>query len=99
MNECVKSKKPMVFIQIPHFEGVFFGDFNPSNKVETVISILSDSSSSEYGAIFDTYSKVLNREPSIFIKSNEEMVNKYHAFYASNKAHIEALKNPEIWTL
>ncbi|BEN60424.1 hypothetical protein SMKC069_31150 [Serratia marcescens] len=99
MNECVKSKKPMVFIQIPHFEGMFFGDFNPSNKVETVISVLSDSSSPEYGAIFDTYSKVLNREPSIFIKSNEEMVSKYHAFYASNKAQIEALKNPEIWTL
>ncbi|MCW6525934.1 ATP-dependent nuclease [Yersinia ruckeri] len=99
MNECVKSKKPMVFIQIPHFEGMFLGDFNPSNKVETVISILSDNSSPEYGAILEKYSKVLDRDPSIFIKSNEEMLHMYHAFYDSNKAQIEALKNPEIWSI
>ncbi len=98
MNECVKSKRPMVFIQIPHFEGMFLGDFNPSNKVETVISILSDNSSSEYKAILEKYSKVLRRDPSVFIKSNEEMVNMYNAFYDSNKAQIEALKNPEIWS-
>lgn len=98
MNECVKSKNPMVFIQIPHFEGMFLGDFNPSNKVETVISILSDNSSSEYKAILEKYSKVLRRDPSVFIKSNEEMVNMYNAFYDSNKAQIEALKNPEIWS-
>ncbi|EHH7722469.1 AAA family ATPase, partial [Escherichia coli] len=42
MNECSKSKKPMVFIQIPHFEGLFFKNFNPSNKVETVTSVLSN---------------------------------------------------------
>ncbi len=99
MNECIKSKKPMVFIQIPHFEGMFLNDLNPSNKVETVISILSDNLSSEYGAILDKYSRVLNKDPSIFIKSNEEMLDMYHAFYSSNKVQIDALKNPEIWSL
>lgn len=99
MNECVKSKTPMVFIQIPHFEGMFLNDFNPSNKVETVISILSDALSPEYLAIFEKYSRVLNKDPSVFIKSNEEMVGMYHAFYASNKAQIESLKNPEIWSI
>lgn len=99
MNECAKSKKPMVFIQIPHFEGMFLNDFNPSNRVETVISILSDDLSPEYKAILEKYSRVLNKDPSIFIKSNEEMVGMYQAFYASNKVQIEALKNPEIWSL
>ncbi len=99
MNECLKSKSPMVFIQIPHFEGMFFGDFSPSNKVETVISILSDSTSKEYEVILEKYSKVLNRDQSIFIKSNAEMVERYSAFYATNRVQIESLKNPEIWSL
>lgn len=99
MNECRKSKESMVFIQIPHFEGMFLGDFNPSNKVETVISILSDNESPEYNAILDKYSKVLNKDPSIFVKSNEDMVKMYSAFYDMNKTQIEALKNPETWVL
>jgi putative ATP-dependent endonuclease of OLD family len=99
MNACLKSKKPMVFIQIPHFEGMFLGDLNPSNKIETVTSILSDNSSSEYREIFEKYSKVLNKDPSIFIASNEKMVKMYQEFYISNKTEIENLKNPEIWSL
>nr|EIY3942879.1 AAA family ATPase [Escherichia coli] len=99
MNECSKSKKPMVFIQIPHFEGLFFKNFNPSNKVETVTSVLSNNLTPEYKAIFDTYSRILNKDPSVFISSNEKMIDMYHAFYASNKNQIETLKNPEIWIL
>lgn len=99
MNECVKSINPMVFIQIPHFEGAFFGDFNPSNKVGTVISILSDSSSAEYKLILDTYARVLHRDPSVFTNSNEEMVSMYSAFYTSNKAKIDVQKYPEIWAV
>jgi putative ATP-dependent endonuclease of OLD family len=99
MNECLKNKRPMVFIQIPHFEGMFFGDFNPSNKVETVLSILSDNSSYEYRMILEEYSKVLRKEPSAFIKSNEEMMDKYREFYDSNKDKIETLKAHEIWKL
>jgi len=99
MDECLQSKMPMVFIQIPHFEGMFFGDFNPSNKVETVLSVLSDNSSPEYGLILEKYSKVLSKDPSVFIRSNEEMTDMYRDFYVSNKAQIETLKCPEIWIL
>lgn len=99
MNECVKSKTPMVFIQIPHFEGMFFGDFSPSNKVGTVISILSNGPSPEYNLILEKYTKILNRDPSIFVKSNEEMIKMYSAFYVSNRAQIETLKNPETWAI
>lgn len=99
MDECLQSKMPMVFIQIPHFEGMFFGDFNPSNKVETVLSVLSDNSSPEYGLILEKYSKVLNKDPSVFIRSNKEMTDMYREFYVSNQAQIETLKCPEIWIL
>lgn len=99
MDECIKNNKAMVFIQIPHFEGMFFGDFNPSNKVQTVISILSDSSSPEYSLILDNYTKVLTKDPSIFIPSNSVMVDRYEEFYTCNKAKIDSLKNPELWAL
>jgi len=89
----------MVFIQIPHFEGMFFGDYTPSNKVQTVISILSDSTSPEYALILDSYTKVLTKDSSIFTPSNSVMVDRYAAFYTSNKAKIDTLKNPELWVL
>jgi len=99
MEECLKSNNPMVFIQIPHFEGMFFGDYTPSNKVQTVISILSDSTSPEYALILDSYTKVLTKDSSIFTPSNSVMVDRYAAFYTSNKAKIDTLKNPELWVL
>ena len=97
MNECIKSTSPMVFIQIPHFEGMFFGDFSPTNKVGTVISILSKGTSPEYDLILEKYTRILSKDPSVFVKSNEEMIEMYNAFYVANKPRIEALKNPETW--
>lgn len=99
MEECLKSDNPMVFIQIPHFEGMFFDDYTPSNKIQTVISILSDSTSPEYALILDSYTKVLTKDPSIFTPSNHVMLERYSAFYASNKTKIDSLKNPELWVL
>jgi len=99
MNECIKSKNPMVFIQIPHFEGMFFGDFSPSNKVGTVTSVLSEGSSPEYNLILEKYTRILHRDPSVFIRSNEEMVHMYDEFYSSNKERIDGLSNPEIWVV
>lgn len=55
-----------IFTQFPHFEGEFLAEELKGGKVDRVLELLTNCSTPEYKLVFDSYSKVLNRDLDVF---------------------------------
>lgn len=74
-----------IFTQFPHFEGQFLDEELTGGKVDRALDVLSDQSTPEYKAIFETYSGVLNRDVAVFTTTEA-------AFEARKAAYIDSKK-------
>lgn len=83
-NEVLKGGTGTIFTQFPHFEGEFLGSTLSTGKVDNIIKILSDHSSTEYQAIFHTYSALLSGEESLLTTTEESFNQKKSKYLTDN---------------
>ncbi|MFL9998503.1 AAA family ATPase [Paraburkholderia sediminicola] len=81
-----------VFTQFPHFEGEFLDEVLSGGKVDRVLEVLSDTDSTEYKEIFDTYARVLKRDTEVLTTAAD-------AFEAKRSSYItrKALQTDPYW--
>lgn len=89
MNESIRaavsqSNGGVIFTQFPNFEGEFLGEDLSSGKVDRVLEVLSDSTTAEYQAVCDTYTKVLKRDLSVLTTDTVTFNAKRDAYIAKN---------------
>lgn len=89
MNQSIRavvsqSNGGVIFTQFPHFEGEFLGEDLNGGKVDRVLEVLSESTTAEYQAVYDTYTKVLNRDLSVLTTDNVSFNAKRDAYIAKN---------------
>ncbi|MES2951414.1 MAG: AAA family ATPase [Pseudomonadota bacterium] len=73
-----------IFTQFPHFEGEFLGEELNGGKVDRVLELLSDSTTTEYLGVCDTYTKALTRELSVLTTDCTSFDAKRDAYIAKN---------------
>jgi len=78
-----------VFTQFPHFEGQFLDEELTGGKVDRVLDVLSAPDSPEYKAVFETYSRVLNRDTSVFTTSEGAFETRRTAYINEKSLHAD----------
>ncbi len=73
-----------IFVQFPHFEGHFLDEELTGGKVDRVLEVLASPDSPEYKAIFDTYTLILQRDPTVFTNTEEEFEARRAAYVNAN---------------
>ena len=73
-----------IFTQFPHFEGEFLEEDLNGGKVDRVLEVLSDSTTTEYQEVCDTYTKALNRDLSVLTTDGASFDAKRDAYVAKN---------------
>ncbi|PJZ86429.1 hypothetical protein CH364_09785 [Leptospira harrisiae] len=81
-----------LYVQVPNFEGEFLNEELSNGKVDRVIELLSDKTSSEYKLLFDQYTKILKRETLVFQNSETKFNEKISKYKLENK-----LENNSLW--
>lgn len=89
MNQNIRtivsqSNGGAIFTQFPHFEGEFLGENLNGGKVDRVLEFLSDSTTTEYNTVCDTYAKALTRDPSVLTTDSASFDTKRDAYIANN---------------
>jgi putative ATP-dependent endonuclease of the OLD family len=79
-----QSSGGAIFTQFPHFEGEFLGEELHGGKVDRVLEFLSDSTTTEYQTVCDTYAKALARDLSVLTTDSESFDAKRDAYVAKN---------------
>ena len=82
-----------IFTQFPHFEGEFLGEDLNGGKVDRVLEVLSDSTTTEYLGVFDTYTKVLARDLSVLTTNSASFDAKRDAYIAKY-----SLDESQLWS-
>ncbi|MGP2427831.1 ATP-dependent nuclease [Yersinia sp. 2538 StPb PI] len=96
IHEVSKYKKGKIYIQVPHFEGEFFGETLTSGKVANVIEAIQDTESKEYINLVDVYSRILNdAEEMIFTDTEAKFMDKFHTYIRDRSL----LSDPALWDL
>lgn len=87
MNQNIRavvsqSNGGVIFTQFPHFEGEFLGEDLNGGKVDRVLEVLSDSTTTEYQGVCDIYTKALNRDSSVLTTDGASFDAKRDAYVA-----------------
>lgn len=89
MNQNIRevvsqSNGGVIFTQFPHFEGEFLGEDLNGGKVDRVLEVLFDSTTTEYQGICDTYTKALNRDLTVLTTDSASFDAKRNAYVVRN---------------
>jgi putative ATP-dependent endonuclease of the OLD family len=89
MNQNIRdvvsqSNGGAIFTQFPHFEGEFLGEDLNGGKVDRVLEFLSDSMTTEYKTVCDTYVKALARDPLILTSDSASFDTKRDTYIGNN---------------
>jgi hypothetical protein len=78
-----------VFTQFPHFEGQFLDEELTGGKVDRVLDLLAAPDSPEYKTVFDSYSRVLNRDGSVFTTSEAAFETRRTEYVDEKNLHAD----------
>lgn len=73
-----------IFTQFPHFEGEFLEEELSVGKVDRVLEVLGDPTTSDYKTIFEVYSKLLQKDQKFLTTSKVKFDAKMDSYKAKN---------------